>query len=80
MKKLFPLFLFFFLLNCQSFNKPINSTAEDKMSFSKNEDGEYEIIVLDPQYETFLKTQQPKDFYTEASLKAKNQRSVIEWI
>lgn len=43
------------------------------------EDEEYEAIVFAPGFETFLATQQPKEFYSEATLKAKNAPMVAEW-
>lgn len=40
---------------------------------------EYEVIVFDPGYESFLATQKSKEFYSEATLKVKNTQMVIEW-
>lgn len=44
-----------------------------------NEDEEYEAIVIAPGFDTFLATQQSKEFYSEATLKAKNAPMVAEW-
>lgn len=40
---------------------------------------EYDVIVFDAGYESFLATQKSKDFYTESFLKAKNMLMVNEW-
>lgn len=40
---------------------------------------EYEVIVFDPGFESFLATQKSKDFYSEWTLKAKNTLMVNEW-
>ncbi|MDH6310229.1 hypothetical protein M2451_003180 [Dysgonomonas sp. PFB1-18] len=38
-----------------------------------------EITVLEEGYDTFLKQQQPKEFFTEQELKSKNISLVNEW-
>lgn len=40
---------------------------------------EYEAIVLDAGFDTFLATQQSKDFYSLSTLKIKNALLVSEW-
>ena len=40
---------------------------------------EYELIVLDPGYETFLATQKPMEFYAQSYYEQWNHRYVIEW-
>jgi hypothetical protein len=40
---------------------------------------EYEVTVLEEGYDTFLKQQQPKEFFTEQELKSKNIPLVNEW-
>lgn len=40
---------------------------------------EYEVIVFDPGFDSFLATQRSKEFYSEATLKAKNILMVNEW-
>lgn len=40
---------------------------------------EYEVVVLDAGYESFLATQQSKEFFTESVLKGKNEIMVNEW-
>lgn len=46
----------------------------------KDEEGEWDIDVLDPQYNYFLTAiAHPMSFYTESSLKARNRILVTEW-
>lgn len=40
---------------------------------------EYEVIVFDAGYESFLATQKPKEYYSETYLKGKNALMVNEW-
>lgn len=59
-------------------------SQSDTLKFepSKVEEGdttEYELIVLDPGYESFLITQPSKDFYSENYYKSWNNRYVQEW-
>ncbi|WP_101689256.1 DUF6146 family protein [Dysgonomonas massiliensis] len=42
-------------------------------------ESEYEAIVLDVGFDSFLATQKSKDYYSIASLKAKNEYLVSEW-
>jgi hypothetical protein len=46
----------------------------------KNDDGEWDLQVIDTQYDYFLNAiTKPKDFYTESYLKSKNAILVTEW-
>lgn len=47
--------------------------------FMEKDKEEYEAIVLDAGFESFLLTQQPKEFYSETYLKTKNVLMVTEW-
>jgi len=40
---------------------------------------EYELIVLDPGYETFLATQKPASFFSQEYYETWNYRYVTEW-
>lgn len=40
---------------------------------------EYEATILAPGFDSFLATQQPKEFYSETNLKSKNTLMVAEW-
>jgi hypothetical protein len=44
-----------------------------------NDSVEYELIVLDPGYESFLLSQPPKEFYSQPYYEQWNSRYVMEW-
>jgi hypothetical protein len=80
MKKLiFFLIITTFTLNCAS-----QSTTPEKNSTvlkpEKNEDGEWDLMVIDTQYDYFMNAiARPKSMYTESSLKTSNRILVSEW-
>lgn len=54
------------------------NAAGDVVTLTVNT-SEYEVTVLEEGYDTFLKQQQPKEFFTEQELKSKNIPLVNEW-
>ena len=65
--------------NCsnQQKEKPRNETV---LKPQLNEDGEYDLTVLDSQYDYFLSAiARPMNFYSVDYLKAKNRFLVSEW-
>ena len=55
-------------------------SADKEMSFEENEDGEYDIIVFDTQYDYFLNAiAHPMNFYSESYYKSRNIFLVSEW-
>lgn len=50
-----------------------------QLCFCENPKEEYEVIVFDAGFDSFLATQRSKDFYSEGTLKAKNVLMVNEW-
>lgn len=79
MKKiLFFVGIFLFLTNCAT-NLP-TSEKENTLSFDKNEEDEYDLIVMDLDYEVYLRSiAQSKNFYSLEFYKNKNQNYVTEW-
>ena len=79
MKNLLYIFLCLeFLTSCGT-NLP-NQSETGSLSFEKNEEDEYDIIVLDPQYESYLASiARPMHFYSENYYKSKNRIYVNEW-
>lgn len=64
--------------NCTTKVPP--TKEENTLTFEKNDEEEYDIIVLDPQYETYLVSiARPMEFYSENYYKNKNQIYVTEW-
>lgn len=74
------LFLAFIPFSCFSQDNPKNAKEQSEMKPSKNEDGEWELTVMDPQFDYFLNAvAQPISQYSESYLKTKNQLLVSEW-
>lgn len=60
---------------------PSKSDKEkSEMKPSKNEDGEWDLTVIDTQFDYFLNAvAKPISQYTESSLKSRNTQLVAEW-
>lgn len=70
------------IISCTTIKTPEKQTNSDEksMKFETDEDGEYDIIVFDPQYETYLiSIAKPKEYYSEQFYKTKNILYVTEW-
>ena len=82
MKKLLPfLVILLITFSCTTSNTINNIDNEtNKMTFEPNEDGEYDIIVMDPQYDVYLKSVAPrKEMYSEDYYKQRNRNYVAIW-
>lgn len=77
MYEIFVSLLFSFcLLSCAT--KPAANHKELKIE--SNDEGEYDIEVLDPGYDTFLATKAfPENYFTESYLKQRNLVLVNNW-
>ncbi len=72
------------ILSCASNKK---STKKDKsipdketLEFEENDEGEYDIIVFDVGYETFLQTHAfPKEYFSKSYYQGRNRFLVTEW-
>lgn len=61
-------------------SKEIIKTNEKKDTIRiVNEELEYEIIILDVGFDSWLVTQRPMSYYTNQTLRVKNQFYVSEW-
>ncbi len=80
MKKIFLLFLTITLLwNCNS-TKSTNTTKNDNPVRIANDELEYEIIIFDTGFETYLNTiAKPMHYYSESYLENKNKFYVSTW-
>jgi len=82
MKKLLLMFL---IIGSVSACTSLNTTEQEKkesvaLKPEKDEDGEWDLEVIDTQYNYFLNAiAQPMSFYTESTLKARNRILVNEW-
>lgn len=76
------LFILGFLLfsGCTSRQNMSSNTENTTIKPEKNDDGEWEIHVLDSQYDYFLNAiAKPMSMYSEGYLKTKNTFLVSEW-
>lgn len=73
------------LFSCNSSKK--SADKENEMSPSavvdtiriENKELDYEIIIMDTGFESWLVTQRSPDFYTQPTLESKNRFYVMEW-
>lgn len=81
MKKIISfLFVCIFILSCTPQNKIANNKENSEIKPAKNDEGEWELDVLDSQYNYFLNAvAKPVSMYTESYLKTRNSFLVTEW-
>lgn len=83
MKKIFLISIISLLFNaCGSQQTTSNPEKKETVALKpeKDEDGEWDLDVIDTQYNYFLNAiAQPMTFYTESTLKARNKILVNEW-
>lgn len=81
MKNLILLLLIFCLpFSCSSQDKSKTDKEKSEIKPSKNDDGEWDIDVLDTQYDYFLSAiAKPMNQYSESYLKSRNAILVSEW-
>jgi hypothetical protein len=66
--------------NCSAQTEPKNDKEKSEMKPSKNEDGEWDLTVIDTQFDYFLNAiAKPISQYSESYLKTKNTLLVSEW-
>jgi hypothetical protein len=70
----------FFTLNCSAQTPSKNDKEDNEMKPSKNEDGEWDLTVIDTRFDYFLNAiAKPVSQYTESYLKNRNTQLVAEW-
>lgn len=82
MKKLiFLLSIMVLTVSCSTQNSAANQNKDNApIQAQKNEDGEYDLEVLDGQWTYFINAvAKPMNMYSESYLKTKNQFLVSEW-
>lgn len=81
MKNIITIVLFLFVpLSCFSQSKTKNSDDPSEIKPSKNDDDEWDLTVIDTQFDYFLNAiAQPISQYSESYLKSKNKFLVSEW-
>lgn len=86
MKNLLLVFLVFIALYSCNTSKSVQNSEEIVATNEKqdtirivNEELEYEIIILDIGFDSWLVTQRPISYFVNETLRVKNQFYVIEW-
>lgn len=68
------------IIGCGSYPTKNNTTKKEEPVVIANEKLEYEIIIIDQGFTSFLRTQaRPREYYSETYLKNKNRRYVAVW-
>ena len=57
----------------------ISSNVANDTIRIENEELEYEIIIIEPGFESWLATQRPMSYFTEQTLEVRNRFYVTEW-
>ncbi len=66
--------------NCSAQDNPKNDKEKSEMAPSKNDDGEWDLTVIDTQFDYFMNAvAMPISQYSESYLKTKNTLLVNEW-
>jgi hypothetical protein len=81
MKKLILIIIFTIIpLSFTAQSSPKNEKEESAMKPEKNDDGEWELTVIDTQFDYFLNAiAKPISQYSESTLKSRNRMLVTEW-
>ena len=76
-------------ISCGTSKETINVTDEEKATFKQivgdtiqiaNEETEYHIIIIEPGFNTWLKSiARPEGYYSQSFLESRNQILVINW-
>ena len=78
MHRFIYILLLFLVFGCGSQKETATLNDDDKIVI-KNETLEYEIIIIEPGFHTWLQTQRPMSYFSEVQLEHRNYRSVVEW-
>jgi hypothetical protein len=76
---LFILIIFGAITSCGVFQKSNTEAAEQSVELVAEDSLEYELMVLDPGFTSFLATQPPAEHYSQSYYESWNQRYVLEW-
>ena len=80
---LFPFLLVWLIISCQTTQNTIDKNSVSKPSDTTkivNEALEYEVIIIDPGFSSWMISQAfPRGYHSESYLELKNYRYVTEW-
>lgn len=70
----------FLFVGCQTQVPAPTENTDQSLTFDKNEEDEYDLVVFDAEYDVFLMTiARPENFYSENYYKMKNDQYVNVW-
>lgn len=82
---IFLVSLLFCIISCSSLknneqtsNTTTNQASSDTIRIA-NDSLEYEVLIIEPGFNAWLLTQQPRNFYTTNYLESRNRLNVIEY-
>ena len=80
-KRILIILLPFLLFACSTSQTSTTATQSDhSLKFEPNDEGEYDIIVFDSQYDIYLKTIAPtKEAYSKEYYEQRNRQYVMIW-
>ncbi|QDP85490.1 hypothetical protein FNJ88_07920 [Chryseobacterium sp. SNU WT5] len=79
-KIIFSILVLFIIFGCTPQNTITDNKENIGIKPQFNDDGEYDLVVFDSQYDYFLSAvARPMNTYTEDYLKSKNRFLVTEW-
>ncbi|MWB94730.1 hypothetical protein GON26_10170 [Flavobacterium sp. GA093] len=75
----------FIIIACSTSQKTVNDTSKQKVAVNDtvriaNDSLEYEVIIIDPGFSSWLVSRaQSRNYYSQSYLENKNQQYVAEW-
>lgn len=78
MQRLLYLILFIFLSCASTVTKTKTVNDSDKIVI-ENKKLEYEVIIIEPGFSSWLVTQKPMSYYSQSTLEIKNKFYVVTW-
>lgn len=85
MKNIFILIVIIFFVDCSAQKKPSKSSPTEPIETTYdtirivNEEIEYEIIILELGFDSWLISQPPMSYYENSTLAIRNRMMVVEW-
>lgn len=78
-KTVFILFIILAMIHSDGFGQKKRDREKIKADTLKVDSLEYELVVLDPGFESWLATKPPKEFYSKEYYELNNRMFVSEW-
>lgn len=78
--KALPILVLFLFIGCVNQNLTTDAKPQFKTEKNADEEDKWEVVVFDPQYETYLLSiARPKSMFSNSTLQSRNQTLVSEW-